>query len=391
MNLNNEPYDISRKAEVLTNVNKFTHRALAVFKKNLLILLADKRSLIIQTVITIGYAIGMSKALPNNESWSPNGSAFSYSMLLLNSFMNRTVIVMNVEDRAKNFRSTFKLMGLSKGSYIFGSLMFHMLEALVFNTIGFICLLIMGTAEWSLFPPLILFAMTSVLMFSVVSVFLTNSETAPNFASLFSTFVFLASIVFLQLQGWWVKLICVVPTVFMTTYLKDFYDKNGETYIDIIICCCTFVAYLILYIWLDNIVSEEGELTLFKNCSKKKIKRESVVSQQLIDTDDEEQAYKINRRDSDTSKTILETYKVTKRFGSFKALTDVSLKFKEGRITCILGQNGAGKSTLINVCCGVLGPTSGEIYLNEKELTHNLQLLEGRVGYCPAYEVIFEK
>ena len=40
---------------------------------------------------------------------------------------------------------------------------------------------------------------------------------------------------------------------------------------------------------------------------------------------------------------------VTKRFGSFTALSDVSLDIRPGEIHCILGENGAGKSTLCNL------------------------------------------
>jgi len=56
---------------------------------------------------------------------------------------------------------------------------------------------------------------------------------------------------------------------------------------------------------------------------------------------------------------LLSLSAITKRFGSFAALSDVSLDIRPGDIHCILGENGAGKSTLCNVIFGVHRPDAG--------------------------------
>jgi general nucleoside transport system ATP-binding protein len=56
---------------------------------------------------------------------------------------------------------------------------------------------------------------------------------------------------------------------------------------------------------------------------------------------------------------LLSLSAVTKRFGSFTALSDVSLDIRPGEIHCILGENGAGKSTLCNLIFGVHRPDGG--------------------------------
>jgi general nucleoside transport system ATP-binding protein len=56
---------------------------------------------------------------------------------------------------------------------------------------------------------------------------------------------------------------------------------------------------------------------------------------------------------------LLSLQAITKRFGSFAALSDVSLDIRTGEIHCILGENGAGKSTLCNLIFGVHRPDSG--------------------------------
>jgi len=60
---------------------------------------------------------------------------------------------------------------------------------------------------------------------------------------------------------------------------------------------------------------------------------------------------------------LLELSMLTKRFGSFTALSDVSLELRGGEVHCILGENGAGKSTLCNLIFGVHQPDSGSMRL----------------------------
>jgi ABC-type uncharacterized transport system ATPase subunit len=56
---------------------------------------------------------------------------------------------------------------------------------------------------------------------------------------------------------------------------------------------------------------------------------------------------------------LLSLQAITKRFGSFTALSEVSLDIRAGEIHCILGENGAGKSTLCNLIFGVQRPDAG--------------------------------
>lgn len=61
---------------------------------------------------------------------------------------------------------------------------------------------------------------------------------------------------------------------------------------------------------------------------------------------------------------VLECRNVTKRFGSFVALNDVTFEVEPGRIVGLLGPNGSGKSTLMKCINGLLVPNSGEIVVH---------------------------
>lgn len=69
-----------------------------------------------------------------------------------------------------------------------------------------------------------------------------------------------------------------------------------------------------------------------------------------------------------SSKYAVQMHGITKRFGSFYALTDVDLDVEKGTIHSILGENGAGKSTLMNVLYGLYQADAGEIYIGGKKV-----------------------
>ena len=66
---------------------------------------------------------------------------------------------------------------------------------------------------------------------------------------------------------------------------------------------------------------------------------------------------------------MLKVENVNKFFGGLKAVSNVSLEVKKGSITGLIGPNGAGKTTLFNTIAGVYSPNSGDIYLEEENIT----------------------
>lgn len=66
---------------------------------------------------------------------------------------------------------------------------------------------------------------------------------------------------------------------------------------------------------------------------------------------------------------MIEVKGVTKRYGDFFALNDVSLTVGDGEFFIITGRSGSGKSTLMKVTSGLLAPTSGEVSVDGKALS----------------------
>ena len=69
------------------------------------------------------------------------------------------------------------------------------------------------------------------------------------------------------------------------------------------------------------------------------------------------------------ARPYVEVERVTKSFGDFKAVDDVSLKIYKGEIFCLLGASGCGKTTLLRMLGGFETPTAGRIFIDGEDMT----------------------
>lgn len=60
---------------------------------------------------------------------------------------------------------------------------------------------------------------------------------------------------------------------------------------------------------------------------------------------------------------------ITKKFGSTVAVNDFSATFPDGHLICLLGPSGCGKSTVLNILCGILDVTSGQVFFDDEDVT----------------------
>lgn len=80
---------------------------------------------------------------------------------------------------------------------------------------------------------------------------------------------------------------------------------------------------------------------------------------------------------------ILEIKNVFKKYGEIEAVRGVSFEIDEGEIFGLLGPNGAGKSTLINMICGLLNITQGEILLLGQSVGRGNAKIKSKLGLVP--------
>jgi drug efflux transport system ATP-binding protein len=77
----------------------------------------------------------------------------------------------------------------------------------------------------------------------------------------------------------------------------------------------------------------------------------------------------------------LDAQGLTKQFGSFMAVKNVSLQIRYGEIYGLLGANGAGKTTTIKMLCGLLGPTQGAVQLAGARVGGRAERVRQQIGY----------
>ncbi|TWU14574.1 putative ABC transporter ATP-binding protein YbhF [Symmachiella macrocystis] len=82
-------------------------------------------------------------------------------------------------------------------------------------------------------------------------------------------------------------------------------------------------------------------------------------------------------------KPVLDIKNLTKRYGSFTALNDLTLSLDAGQILGVIGPNGAGKTTTIKILVGLSRPTSGTATIDGVDCVEDAREMKRLVGYMP--------
>ena len=80
---------------------------------------------------------------------------------------------------------------------------------------------------------------------------------------------------------------------------------------------------------------------------------------------------------------MIEVKNVTKKYGSFVAVNDISFNIKDGEVVGFLGPNGAGKTTTMNVITGYIEQTEGNVIVNGFDTIKKAKKAKKEIGYMP--------
>ena len=80
---------------------------------------------------------------------------------------------------------------------------------------------------------------------------------------------------------------------------------------------------------------------------------------------------------------MIEVKNVTKKYGKFTAVDNISFTVKDGEVVGFLGPNGAGKSTTMNMITGFIEPTNGTIEVNGYDIMKKTKKAKKQIGYMP--------
>jgi ABC-2 type transport system ATP-binding protein len=83
--------------------------------------------------------------------------------------------------------------------------------------------------------------------------------------------------------------------------------------------------------------------------------------------------------------------RLTKRFGNFTAIDNLSLIVKYGEIFGLLGPNGSGKTTTINIISGLSKPTSGQVVVLGNDITKDVHTVHASLGAVPQETALYEE
>jgi len=88
---------------------------------------------------------------------------------------------------------------------------------------------------------------------------------------------------------------------------------------------------------------------------------------------------------------VIELCNLTKKFGEFTAVSDVTLTVPGGEVFGFIGPNGAGKTTTIRIIGGILAPTSGSVRICGIDMAREPEKAKARIGFIPDRPYLYEK
>ena len=339
----------------------------------------------------------------------------------------RTMLGEIVSEKSSGIKEYLKLNGLSNltyQAYIFIITFVKTLFFTLFILVGILLGDLIG--KWSndhnldlpisLGDTLIAYCccgLATVSFILLLSTFFSEAKVASSVGGLLYVAVSLVGlIVFNSQNAAYYYLVCLFPQSALTTtlFLTD-YTPSEVTHARInYVMLADFLVYLILYSYLDQVVKDENGVSkswFFCLQCKKRRQRNAPEYQQFpdgtaapllqnetqgaINHDTSSAVYHEQLHGVEKMQKTVEVTGLTKRFGDFKAVDNISFSIYSGQIFCLLGHNGAGKTTTIKMLTGLLDIDGGAVSYDGENFLDNFEEARTKIGICSQNDIIFEK
>ncbi|CAK55643.1 unnamed protein product (macronuclear) [Paramecium tetraurelia] len=335
----------------------------------------------------------------------------------------RSLLINLVEEKSERFKESQKIMGMKQRSYLIGWILYGYIKTLMSTIflIFFWWLLTLiindgnygfNIESYKIFLTYFLYSST-VLNFSLA---MSTVFSSPKLANEVSTFVTILSIlltflVFLSsIQSSSLFYYCMsifpqssISFIYMGALKRGFFNSqaissayplsNAALQLGI-----ESVLYFILFFYLDQVFPNEYGVSkhplfflqgLFGGSKKNKL-NDSLLDEDYTHTQNGDYSSAIYHQKLNIQKKCTVSIKnLTKKFGDFKAVDNLTIKLYEQEILCLLGHNGAGKTTTISMLTGMIQKTKGTIEINGIDLEENIDAIRENVGICTQRDVLY--
>ncbi|KAF5274074.1 hypothetical protein FQR65_LT04472 [Abscondita terminalis] len=151
------------------------------------------------------------------------------------------------------------------------------------------------------------------------------------------------------------------------------------------------ILYLLITLYVENVMPGPYGLSkpwnfpimgIFNKITRR--------SSRVIDNDEEDNLKQYSKIESAPNLNAgIQIKKLHKVFGNQSAVNGLSIDIYEGQITALLGHNGAGKTTTMLIMTGMIGATSGNVMINNKDIKKNINDIRSSLGLCPQHNLQF--
>ena len=86
---------------------------------------------------------------------------------------------------------------------------------------------------------------------------------------------------------------------------------------------------------------------------------------------------------------MIKIEKLSKNYGSVRAVKSISFDLSDGQVVGFLGANGAGKSTTLKIMTGYISPSSGNVYYNDYNIQDHTSIIQKDIGYLPELNPLY--